>query len=172
MNVKILKVATNELTTAIIRNGQRIELPSIQTGWQFNFGSRLKELAHSKAYVLVSDETPGVVEGCLIFQMRDKVMTYMAFLEIAPENKEHPKRYDHVAGCLIAFACKQSFIHGKDDHMGWLTFDVGEERPEDAIRLMAHYSRKYRAMRFGETAMLISPDDGEQLIKEYLERKA
>ena len=171
MNVRILKVATDELTGATIRNGQSIELPSIQMGWRFNFGSRLKELSYSKAFVLVSQETPDIIEGCLIYQMKGRTLPYMAYLEIAPHNRMHPKKYDYIAGCLIAFACKQSIIHGKEWHQGWLTFDVFEEDPREQIRLMSHYSRKYKAQRFSETTMLISPEDGENLIKEYLERK-
>lgn len=171
MNIKILKVSTDQLVGASIRTGQQIELPSIQTGWRFNFGSRLRQLSYATAYVLVDLETPDQIEGTLIFQMQDKIIPYMAYVEVAPHNKANPKKYDYVAGCLIAYACKQSFIRGKDDYQGWLTFDVCEDNQEDQIRLMTHYSTKYRAQRFGNTTtMIIDPENGRDLIKEYLER--
>src|SRR5580658_2337950 len=110
MNIKILKVSTDELAGATIRDGKTITLPSIHTGWRFNFDRHSKALGNSNTYVLVTDETPDLVEGCLIFQMLDKKIPYMAFVEVAPHNRDHPRRYEHVAGCLIAFAFQQSVI--------------------------------------------------------------
>ena len=92
----------------------------------------------------------------------------MAFLEIAPHNRKTPKRYDYVGGCLIAYACHLSLTLGKDAHQGWLTFDVMEEHPQDQIKLMALYSKKYGALKFGETTMLIGPDQAALLINKYL----
>ncbi|SFE16189.1 hypothetical protein SAMN05518672_104714 [Chitinophaga sp. CF118] len=173
MNVKILKVSTDKLVGATIRKGERIELPSIQTGWRFNFGSRLMKLSYATAYVLVDQDTPDLIEGTLIFQMQDKTIPYMAYVEVAPHNRTDLKKYDYVAGCLIAFACKQSFIRGKGDYQGWLTFDVCEENEKDQIRLMTHYCTKYKAQRFADTTtMIIDPENGRNLIEEYLERKA
>jgi hypothetical protein len=172
MKVKILEVLSDELVGAVIRDGKAIELPSIHNGWDFNFGSRLRELPYAKAYILVAQQSLEVTEGCLIFQMQEKTIPYMAYLEIAPHNRTDPRKYDYVAGCLIAYACKLSFTKGKGDHQGWLTFDVSEENLEKQHRLMAHYSQKYGAKRFGETTMLIEPNQGLVLIADYLERKA
>jgi hypothetical protein len=171
MNVKIWRVTTDELVGATIRNGQPIELPSIQSGWKFNFNKQIKKIPNATAYVLVSEETPEVVEGCLIFQLQNKEVPFMSFVEVAPHNKVDPKKYLFVGGCLIAFACKQSFIKGKGYNKGWLTFEVSEEDPADQIKLMGLYSQKYKARRLTDTnTMLIGPDEGEILIKEYLER--
>ena len=96
----------------------------------------------------------------------------MAYIEIAPHNKGDVKKYDRVAGCLIAFACRLSFILGKGDYKGWLAFDVLEADKKDEERLMALYSREYKAQRIsGTTAMVIAPEDGEALIEMYLESK-
>lgn len=63
--------------------------------------------------------------------MRKQLEPYMAYIEIAPHNKGEKKKYDLVAGCLIAFACRLSFIHGKGDYKGWLAFDVQEADKKD-----------------------------------------
>lgn len=170
MKVKIQDVKKDELVGATIRKGQAAELPSMHQEWRFNFDKLIKKLAYATAYVLVCDETPQIIEGCLIFQMKDKVIPYMAYVEVAPHNKLHPKRYELVAGCLIAFAFKQSLIQGKDDYKGWLTFDVQEENPDDQVKLMAIYSKKYNAVRYDDTTMYIMDDNGQQLIQKYLER--
>ena len=69
MNIKILKVSTNELIDARIEAGKKVQLSSIHTGWRFNFDKRSRDTAHSFTYVLVTEEEPDIIEGCLIFQI-------------------------------------------------------------------------------------------------------
>jgi hypothetical protein len=58
---------------------------------------------------------------------------------------------------------------GKGDYCGWFTFDVQEEQKEDQLKLMAVYSKNYHAYKIDETTMLLSPDGGEKLMKQYLD---
>ncbi|TPG42045.1 hypothetical protein [Flavobacterium pectinovorum] len=169
MNVKILKIDENSLIDAKISDVKsvKINLPSITDGWRFNFKKHSKEVGH-ETYVLVSKETPDVIEGCLIFEMKKKVEPYMAYVEIAPHNKGLNKRYEKVAGCLIAFACRLSFIKANEPYRGYLVFDVMEEDKSDEVKLMAMYSTKYNALRYGEATMIIPPAGGEKLITEFL----
>lgn len=170
MNVKILKVSSGELEDALIRKGVKEEMPSMHENWRFNFPKH-SQLPNSTAYVLVAEETPTIVEGCLIFQMKEKLIPYMAFVEIAPHNKGNKKRYDFVAGCLIAFAFQQSYAKAKGDYKGMLFFDIQEEDPADAKKLMLNYAKKYNAKIYVDTTMVIIDADGDKLIQEYLERK-
>lgn len=90
----------------------------------------------------------------------------MAYIEVAPHNKGSSKKYDKVAGCLIAYACRLSFIKGKD---GYLAFDVLEENDEDEKKLMELYSKKYSAVRLEDsTTMIIFPQVSEKLINRFL----
>jgi len=132
MEVKILEVSADQLKDALIRKGEPGELPSIHDEWRFNFSKNLQKLKYATAYILVAADTPTVIEGCLIFQMKYKVMPYMAYVEIAPHNKGDNRKYDYVAGCLIAFSFKQSVIKGKKDYKGILFFDVQEESEEES----------------------------------------
>jgi len=168
MKVKIVKVSINELVSATIRKGRQNELPSMHQGWNFSFDKHIRTLANATAYILTADETPDEAEGCMIFQIRDKLVPYMAFVEIAPHNRADPKKYDHVAGCLIAYASRLSLDLGKNEYEGWLSFQVSEEKPEDQIKLMAVYSKKYGALRYDEHTMFIGPDQAAVLIKQYL----
>jgi hypothetical protein len=170
MNVKILKVEIDEKVDAKIKDGGRLQLPSIHEGWRFNFPKHAKDKG-SHTYVLVSEETPDIIEGFLIYKMKAGLEPYMAYIEIAPHNKGEDRKYDLVAGCLIAFACRLSFILGHGDYKGWLAFDVQEPTEEDQRKLMALYSNKYKAVRVQETTMMIiMPKDGEKLIEKYLGR--
>jgi hypothetical protein len=166
--VKLLKVSSKGLIGGVIRKGLLEEMPSIQTGWYFNFNKHIR-LPNSETYVLVTNETPEIIEGCLVFQMQDKIVPYLAYVEIASHNKSKSKRYDYVAGCLIAHACKLSFDYGKGSHQGFLTFDIKEEDEVDKLKLMGLYSTKYKALRIDETTMLIIPKQGKSLIQLYLE---
>jgi len=170
MKVKIIKTATAEEVDALIKKGKISEMPSIQQNWRFNFDKELKKLKNATGYLLVTEETPDVIEGCMIFQLIDKKEPYMAFVEVAPHNKKNAKTYGHVAGCLIAFAYQLSVTEGVGDYNSILQFDVMEEKMEDEVKLMALYSTKYNAKRWGDTTMVIMDDDGEALVKKYLSK--
>lgn len=167
MNVNLVCVSSGESVAAHITRSGRLVLPSLNNGWRFNFHkhSRKKDC---ETYVLVCDDSPDVIEGCLIFQMKNSTEPYMAFVEVAPHNKGKQKAFENVAGCLIAFACQLSFVYGKDCFRGWLAFDVKEHRKEDEVKLMAVYCVKYGAMRWGETAMCIPPENGKSLMAKFL----
>lgn len=169
MDVKILKIEGNFLVDAKISDSKLIKIspPSVTDGWRFNFNKHSKK-KNFETYVLVSEETSEKIEGCLTFEMKEKIEPYMAYIEIAPHNKGTIKEYDNVAGCLIAYACRLSFIKGEGDFEGWLAFDVMEEDREDEIKLMALYSQKYNALKFGDTTMVIPPEGGQKLIDEFL----
>jgi hypothetical protein len=105
----------------------------------------------------------------MVFQWREKVIAYMAYIEIAPHNRGAAKKHDHVAGCLIAFAWRLSLASKDDNHKGYLTFDVMESKPENEKKLMQVYSRKYGAVHLtGTTTLIITPENGEELMTKYL----
>lgn len=167
MQVKIVEISTeNKIRSEIslAKRGAKY-LPSIIDGWRFNFGKHSKG-KHYLTYTLCTIATPNTVEGCLIIGSEDHHEIYMAFIEVAPHNKGSNKKFNKVAGCLIAFACRQSFALDKG---GFLAFDIEEENKEDELKLMALYSTKYNAVRIEDsTTMLILPEGSEKLINDYL----
>lgn len=171
MDVKILKVEGNILVDAKILNSKllKLSLPSVADGWRFNFNKHSKKKSF-ETYILVSEETSERIEGCLIFEMKEKIEPYMAYIEVAPHNRATVKEYDNVAGCLIAYACRLSFTKGEGHFQGYLAFDVLEADKSDEIKLMAVYSAKYNAFKFGDTSMIIPPQGGQKLIEDFLNR--
>src|SRR6187399_2071213 len=99
MKIKIIKVETAEEVNALIKEGKAKELPSMQDGWRYNFDKQVKKLKNATGYLLVTEETPDIIEGAMIFQMVDKMMPYIAYIEVAPRNRIALKKYNHVAGC-------------------------------------------------------------------------
>jgi len=167
MNVKIIRIDDGKIVSGRIFRPPNNRLPSLTDGWRFNFRGNTKA-EHLQTYALVCNETPDIVEGCLSFKMRRKVEPYMAYIEIAHHNQGSAKKYENVAGCLIAFACRLSIVHGKGAYKGWLAFDVMEQNKNNEIKLLALYCVKYGALRFGDTGMVIPPETGEQLILKFL----
>ncbi|RYE59616.1 MAG: hypothetical protein EOP48_00265 [Sphingobacteriales bacterium] len=169
MKVKIIVVETGEKANALIREGAKSEIPSLHDEWYFDLAKQLKRLPNATGYILVKEDTPSIVEGCMIFQLMNKEQPVMAYLEVAPHNRVIPKKHDNVAGCLIAFACKQSVIRGVGHYQGVLHFWVGEERKEDEQKLIDLYKTKYHAVQLGNSPLLqISDEASEQLIRKYI----
>lgn len=167
MNVKILETTTkSEIKSQIyLVTKNKSKLPSLNEGWRFNFSKQSKTKDY-ETYILTTDKTPEIIEGCLIIDTKSPHQVYMAFVEVAPHNRGDNKRYERVAGCLIAFACRQSFINDKE---GYLAFDVLEEKKENETKLMTLYSKKYNAVRLDtSTTMIILPEGSEKLINEFL----
>jgi hypothetical protein len=169
MSIKIIVLATGEKADAVIKEGKISEMPSLEEGWKFDLQKQLKNLKDATGYILVREDTPKVIEGCMIYQLVNKKEPYMAYLEVAPHNKGDEKKHDNVAGCLIAYAFKLSLMIGVGDYKGALHFKIGEEKKEDEIKLMSLYSKKYNAYRLGESNIMVIYDaDGEDLINRYL----
>jgi hypothetical protein len=167
MNVKIIETRTeSEIKSKIsLITKNKNQLPSINDGWRFNFSKHAKGNNY-ETYILTTHATPEIIEGCLIINTEVQFQIYMAFVEVAPHNRGNQKKYDKIAGCLIAFACRQSFIKDKE---GYLAFDVLEEKKEDEVKLMKLYSQKYNAVRlYNSTTMIILPEGSEKLINEFL----
>jgi hypothetical protein len=170
MNVQVIEAESGKILGAkILSKGQmEVGLPSVTDGWRFNFNKHFKKKNH-QTFALSCSHSPEIIEGCLIFEMKNNVEPYMAYIEIARHNRQNKRKLKNVAECLIAFACRLSFILGKGDYLGWLAFDVFEETEEDETKLMALYSSKYNALRLDNTTTLfIPPEGGEQLINEFL----
>jgi len=78
-------------------------------------------------------------------------------LEISTENIGKNKLYDHVAGILIAFACKESFKNG---FYGFVSLIP-------KTKLIKHYSEKYGFQQFGRH-LAIQLQASELLMNRYL----
>ena len=90
-------------------------------------------------------------------------MLVMNALELAPHNVgQANKRYYFVAGCLIAFACRESFKI-KGDYKGFLSF-------VSKTNLIKWYIEKYGAKLALGQRMFIDWETRESLIEKYLSK--
>lgn len=135
--------------------------PLKKNGWNFNWRQLAKE-KNAKTYILRLYDTQSI-QGALHLKI-EYDMLIMDVLEVAPHNIGSKKKlYDYVAGCLIAFACRESFKL-ESDYKGFLTF-------VSKSNLIKWYSEKYGAVSTLGQRMYIDWEVGKQLIDKYLHRK-
>lgn len=160
--VRILDRINGRLVNAEIVAAERKEAPLKKDGWNFNWRQLIQE-ENSRTYFLKTIEPLPGIEGALHLKI-ENTMLIMDVLEIAPHNiGQRSKKYDYVAGCLIAFASRESFkLEG--NYKGFLTF-------VSKTALMKWYSEKYGAVVALGQRMYIDDLVGQWLIKEYLERR-
>ena len=160
--VYILEVKNDQLVKAEIVVPEPNEIPLKKDGWNFNWRELSKE-NNSRTFILRTIGLNPTVEGALQLKSENE-MLIMNTLEIAQHNiGRKNKKYDYVAGSLIAFACKESFKL-KSAYKGFLTF-------MSKTSLMQWYSKKYGASVGLGQRMYIDSENGLRLINEYLERK-
>ncbi len=160
MDVQILEVKIGGMIDALIERASSKDMPLKKDKWQFNWRS-LYKTEGAEFYKLTLKETPFTVEGVVMFTLMNEEMLYMNNIEIAPHNFGSNGKYDHVAGCLIAFGCKYSVSSGKNHYEGYLTFD-------NKTKLVPLYRNKYGAIQAMGLRMFIEPEIGVLLIRKYL----
>ena len=159
--IYILDKRNGKLVKSEIRRMDKGLIPLKKNGWNFNW-KNLSRIENTQSYILRTNDTPSQVEGALCLK-REYGMLIMEALELAPHNIGQSKRYDYVAGCLIAFGCKESF--GLDgDYRGFLTFT-------SKSNLVEWYRKKYGAELALGQRMFIDWQNGERLIEKYLDRR-
>lgn len=160
--IYILDNISGELIASEIVPMDKNNVPLKKDGWNFNW-RQLSGAENGSACVLRTLNSPGQTEGALLLRFEHE-MLIMDALELAPHNVgQMNKRYDYVAGCLIAFGCRESFkIEG--DYKGFLTF-------VSKTNLIRWYAEKYGAELALGQRMFIDWENGERLIEKYLNRK-
>jgi len=137
------------------------DAPLKKNGWNFNWRQLANE-KNAQTFILRLCDTKSI-QGALHLKVENDILI-MDVLEVAPHNiGSQKKQYDYVAGCLIAFACRESFKL-ESDYKGFLTF-------VSKSNLIKWYSEKYGAVSTLGQKMYIDWEIGTQLIDKYLNRK-
>lgn len=160
MKVYLEEVTSKESIEAVISKAEVKELPLRRDGWQFTWRS-LGKTEGSDFYKMTKVDTPSDIEGMLMLTVINEEMLYMNNIEVAPHNYGSKGKYDHVAGCLIAFGCYKSLELGKNSYRGYLSFDSKTE-------LINLYEEKYGATHAMGHKMFFDPEAGKRLIEKYL----
>ena len=159
MNVSLIINESSEKHLAHISKAAYADMPLKKDGWQFNWRS-LSKNEDALFFKLVSSNS-SKIQGMLMLSVVDEGIVYMNNIEVAPHNYGNKGKYQNVAGCLIAFACRKSFELGAGNYIGFLVF-------ESKTSLIEFYKNKYGATQAIGQRMFIDDLTGKKLIKEYL----
>lgn len=156
--MKITDSKTGQEINCLIEKLAQIDIPKKKDGWSFNWRKALKESPNTT--LVLKDKDAGKVQGAM--QLRfDAGMLIMEIIELAPNNIGKTGKYSNVAGCLIAYACREA-IKLDSAYRGYLTF-------QSKTKLVNWYKENYYASQAIGLRMYIDPKGGEKLIKKYLE---
>ncbi|MCF6268138.1 MAG: hypothetical protein L3J41_00335 [Melioribacteraceae bacterium] len=160
--MKILDISNDRLIDVEIVISDIVDVPSKNDGWNFDW-QELKSEPGTKTYALKMKGNKSSIEGMLHLKIAHG-MQVMDIIEIAPHNiGSQNKKYDHVAGSLIAFACRESFKL-ENEYKGYLTF-------VSKSKLIEWYIKKYGAEQAVGQKMFIEPEISIKLIDKYLNNK-
>ncbi len=132
-------------------------VPKKKDGWSFNWLKVFQE--KPKTIFAIIEKHSKRVHG-VIQLIKDDGMLIMELIELSPFNFGSQKKYKNVAGCLIAFGCRES-LKLNNPYRGYLTF-------VSKTHLVDLYTTKYYATQTIGTRMYIDPIAGQKLIKKYL----
>jgi len=100
----------------------------------------------------------GQILGLLSFsRVIEELRIEIRLLEISSKNRGKGKKYDRIAGILIAYACKESFQNG---FYGFVSL-------VPKTRLIRHYEEKYGFQQFGKH-LAVELETSEFLMNRYL----
>lgn len=163
MNVDLIERKTQKIYTAEIKVAKSKDIPLKKDGWQFNWRTLFKTDSALILKISLID-SPNTIEGMLMLTILYDEMVYMDNIEVAPHNYGKNKKFENVAGSLIAFACLESFIMGENSYNGFLSFTSKTE-------LINIYAQKYGAILAMNSRMYIDSEMGKKLINQYLKIK-
>lgn len=155
MKIVLKETKTDNEFEALILPAGKEDMPSRKSEWQFNW-KKLVKVEGALFFKVVLEQAPVQIEGILMLTLINAEMLYMNNIEVAPHNYGRNGKYENVAGCLIAYACKKSFELGKGNYLGFLAFDSKTE-------LIQLYKEKYGATWAIGQKMFIDPEAGKKI---------
>lgn len=117
------------------------DFAALGPGWNFTWEDEARQ---SSVYKLVAEDDPGEILGFIAAELREGFVE-VTLLECSPGNVGRGKRYEGIAGSLIAFAATLSFDAG---HEGYLVLD-------SKTALIEHYCQAYGFKRIGMSHRLV-----------------
>ena len=151
----LIECATGKKVEAIIEAVNRNEFRSIEKSERFGFDWNVE--ATNIVCKLSAIENTEILGVMSLIDFQDQNWIKINLLESSYENVGANKKYDRIAGCLIAYACRMVFKRNYYGAIGLFP----------KTRLKKHYMEKYG---FCERGRYLESDglNSIELTKEYL----
>lgn len=157
MDVNILDVLSNKLVNAEIKPASTEDFNGLQYENRFTHFSwkELQKTNHDEVFKL---ERNGTLLGLIQFFNEKMLLQTIEItkLEVAIENVGAKKKFDYIAGCLIAFACLEALK---------LTGELFLFYTKDTKK---NYLAKYGMTSYSDFYVISNKENCKQLVLKYL----
>ena len=126
-----------------------------KSGWVFDWKQEFKQ-PERDIYKLTIVNNIHIIQDLISLETKSDHI-FMHLVESAPFNKGKIKVYEGVPGNLVAFACRQSFRHGYEGNVSFLS----------KTQLVGHYTQSLGAIHIGGHRMIIETQAALKLINKY-----
>lgn len=151
--MNLVEVGTGERIKAAILplndGDKKLLKPRFTFDWKKESGHRIYKLQ-----VVSTVKFVGLVS---VTDFAKEYRVHINLLEVSRENIGNKKRYENIAGCLLAYCCRLSFERGYDGFVSLIP----------KTQLIRHYQEKYGFEQFGRQ-LAVHSTASERLIQKYL----
>jgi len=130
---------------------------NLETENTSKFGFDWSEEIEYEIYKLIIPKTGEILGLVSLDRVFEELRIEIRLLELSKSNIGASKKYEKVAGILIAHCCKQSFQNG---FFGFVSLIP-------KTKLINHYKKEYGFQQFGKH-LVVDLDKSELLMKKYL----
>lgn len=125
-----------------------------KNGWHFNWRSEFLHKHHTVYKLIIQGDT--ILQGLISIEIVPDHIE-LPLIETAPHNFGRNKKYNRVAGNLVAFACKASFDLGFEGNTAFKAKTL----------LIQHYMNTFGAEVINKNRMAITTDVAKKLVNLY-----
>lgn len=153
--MKLLDKASRKTVEAAIVKLVDADYENIERGNGFYFDWKL-ESKNDVFKIYLVEEFDSILGLISLKDVSSEWRIHINLIEVNSENIGKTKRFDHIAGCLIAFACALSFKKGYGGFISLLP----------KTKLIDLYQDKYGFRQFGRM-LALQFEQAQQLIEKY-----
>jgi len=154
--MKLLDLLSGELVEASIVELEPKDFHKIQKGKGFVFDWSLEE-EHDVYKICLKGEETKILGLLSLIDHPAELRIHISLIEVIKEQVGQGKTLDHIAGCLIGFACGIAFRKGYEGFVSLLP----------KTRLIDLYQEKYGFRQYGRL-LALEHEQSKRVIDQYL----
>ena len=154
--MKLIDTSSGDLVEAIILELEPKDFQKIKKGNVFVFDWSLEE-KHDVYKICLKGQETKILGLLSLIDHPDELRIHISLIEVIKEQVGREKTLDHIAGCLIGFACGIAFRKGFEGFVSLLP----------KTRLIDWYQEKYGFRQYGRL-LALTHEQSKRVIDQYL----
>lgn len=154
--MKLIDTSSGDLVEAIILELEPKDFQEIKKGKVFVFDWSLEE-KHDVYKICLKGQETKILGLLSLIDHPAELRIHISLIEVIKEQVGREKTLDHIAGCLIGFACGIAFRKGYEGFVSLLP----------KTRLIDWYQEKYGFRQYGRL-LALTHEQSKRVIDQYL----